>query len=399
MVARVLYVTPRFPVPSETFVAEEVLGMHERGRLVGVVALACPTADQVGHLAPRSRSVGALTTYLTRFPVARALRAITLLSPTVISQAAHLQRRSSVRASSLARLVRALAVADFVRTSEASLIYAHWPRASEVAYLASIMTGVPFAISVHAHEVMHDSGHFPILLRAARFSAFCNRAAMTLLARNVPGHEQRMHLIYHGVDLERFTANPLPTFSGRLRILAAGRLTPTKGFDRLIRGVAATTQRGVDVHLQIAGVGSALADLQRLAAELNVADRVQFLGWVSHEQMPLLLRDVHLFALLAATNYHDGLPNAVLEAMASGRAVIVSALPAAHEVITDGVSGLILRDYNNPECFADTCSTLLEDPECMTQIGHAAAAAVHTDHNRAAQLDRLAALMDESSAC
>lgn len=388
--ARILYVVPRFPVGSETFVAEEVLGIAARGRLAGVVALARPTPAQQAQFGSRMKEAAGLATYLPRVPVGEALPALHLLGPSVF--------RGAGEGSSLLILLRALAVARHARRTGADLIHAHWPRPSEIACLASAMTGIPFGISVHAHEVAHDAGHFPEILPRAALVAFCNAAAMRLLAERFPAAAGRFHLLYHGVDTGSFAAAPMPAVIGPLRIVAAGRLTRTKGFDRLIRAVARAQARDVAVHLTIVGEGGERAALEALVASCGVADRVSFRGWVPHEQMPPLLAEAHLFALLPNTNFHDGLPNVVLEAMALGRPALLSPLPAAAEAVSHGGDGFILESEDDLDGFADVCAALAADPARLARMGAAAAGRVRAEHDRAVHLDHMVALFDRSVA-
>ena len=86
------------------------------------------------------------------------------------------------------------------------------------------------------------------------------------------------------------------------------------------------------------------SELKRLAAELDFSDRLSMPGWVAQESVARFMQEAHVFALLADTEFHDGLPNVVLEAMASGRPVILSPLPAASEAVTSGQEGFVLPD-------------------------------------------------------
>jgi glycosyltransferase involved in cell wall biosynthesis len=388
--ARVLYVVPRFPAASETFVAEEVLGVAARGRLAGVVALARPMPAQQARFGSRLEEAAALASYLPRMPAREALPALRLLGSEAFRQAGE--------TGALLTLLRAMAVAGHARRTGANFIYAHWPRPSQVACLAAGMAGLPFGISVHAHEVAHDSAHFPIVLPRAALAAFCNAAAMHLLARLCPAAAERFHLVYHGVDLGAFEARPMPPFDGLLRIATAGRLTPTKGFDRLILAVARLSARGVPVHLNIIGEGGDRASLEALARSLGVCGQVTFKGWVSHERMPALLADAHLFALLPDVNFHDGLPNVVLEAMALGRPVLLSALPAAAEAVDHGVEGFVVGLKDFASALADICASLVADPARLAPLGKAARARICREHDRLLHLDRLVDLFDRSAA-
>jgi glycosyltransferase involved in cell wall biosynthesis len=104
------------------------------------------------------------------------------------------------------------------------------------------------------------------------------------------------------------------------------------------------------------------------------------------------MRQAHVFALLADTSFHDGLPNVVLEAMASGRPVIVSPLPAAGEAVTHGVEGFVLSGADDTAGVIHALRTLQEAPSLLRQLGAAARRRVEMDHDANVQIDRLASL-------
>lgn len=398
---RVLYLAPRFPVESETFVSEEALGIADRGMLAGIVALTRPTEQQIERAGRIGKLAAQATTHLPRVPLQGLITAICALSkPEVRKALGSLRRKGSAVYGTPVQFLRAAAVAKVARQNRATLIYAHWPRPSEVALLASLMTGIPFAISVHAHEVVHDAGHFPLVLKHAQFAAFCNRAAMERLSETQSAEAcKKFQLIYHGIDPLRFAKAPPMQLERALRLVSVGRLTPTKGFDRLLRGVAKAREVGLDVTLSILGDGGDRPRLVRLAEELQLEKVVHFLGWVDRDEMARTLAKAHAFALLADTGFHDGLPNVLLEAMAVGLAVIVSPLPAAREVLQDGVNGRVLLSADDYVGFVETCERLILEPNTRIAWGSAAADVVRRDHDKTVQLDRLATLFAKSLTC
>ncbi len=257
-----------------------------------------------------------------------------------------------------------------------------------------MLTNIPFSFSVHAHEVQYEYGHVPIALERAEFAAFCNGAAMErLLGRLPPGARSNSRLVYHGVDLTQFSYLAFPRSTGPFRILSAGRLTHTKGFDRLIHACAIAKTQGVPIELTILGTGPIEGELVDLAGIAGLSDQVHLPGWVSHSQVAEYLHDSHLFALAADTNYDDGLPNVVLEAMACGRPVLLSPLPAATEAVSQGVEGIIVRSADDVEAFAESIVHLHEERSEAEEMGKAARYGVEEKFNAAASIRCLRNLM------
>jgi glycosyltransferase involved in cell wall biosynthesis len=138
----------------------------------------------------------------------------------------------------------------------------------------------------------------------------------------------RITVIPRGVDAREFPRRLGTTGVGRL--LCIGRLTESKGQSTAIRALAELVARGHDLHLTVAGEGPLRSDLERLAAQLGVRDRVQIGS--------LTARPAELFAshgVFVFPSRWEGLGNALLEAMASGRPAVVSDLPVFHEVLGD----------------------------------------------------------------
>lgn len=388
---KLLYLVGRFPSASETFVAEEIRGMQARGHEVTVVALSRPDLATIDRIGPGLKSFITTTNYAPMFCLPATVRYC--VSAEAWSLSARLARDATLPVRPLPRMTRAMAVADIARSCGAEWIHAHWPRPTEVAMLASVMTDCPFSVSVHAHEVAHDAGHFAAAFERLSFATFCNSAAMELLLATLPAEARaRSHLVYHGVNLDGFSRSEMPPLDSGLRIASAGRLTVTKGFDRLIRAVAQARADGLEASLSIFGEGAERPRLEALISDLGVGDAVTLAGWLPHEKMQEALSRHHLFALMADDKFHDGLPNVVLEAMAVGRPILISPLPAAKEVVVSGQNGVILESIDSVEEAARTLRWFSDNPECLTSFGTAAACSVCANHDRSQRLDQLDAL-------
>jgi glycosyltransferase involved in cell wall biosynthesis len=150
----------------------------------------------------------------------------------------------------------------------------------------------------------------------------------------------------------------------RSQIVAMGRLTAQKGFDLLLQAFAQIASSHRDWTLCILGRGEALGELTELAATLNIADRVEWAGWV--EQPEPILRQASIFAL---SSRYEGFPNALLEAMACGLACVsfrCDSGPA--EIIRDGVDGLLVP-AEEVAGFAASLDRLMTDADQRQRLG------------------------------
>lgn len=393
------YLVGNFPVLSETFVSNEIDRVRRHGMDVRVYSFCAPAAADLEKFTPALHEMMKVTLYLGREQVlAAAMKSpLTVLRGLRASQLMH--AAATLKSNGLLCLMRAAAVVECMRREGVTHLHAHWPYASQVAYLVNRISGISYSISVHAHEVAHDNGHFPLVFDTVSFATFCNRGAMRhLLAQLKPEATTRSHLIYHGVDVERFRNLPMPSLHGTLSVVSAGRLTPTKGFDRLIRACAAARAAGIPVRLTILGQGRLEASLRSLAEQEGISEHVELPGWVSHDQMTAYLRNAHVFALLADTSFHDGLPNVLLEAMASGRPVIISPLPAASEAVTDGCEGYILSSPDDTTGFVAALKRYQDNAERRRAMGMAASVRVRHQHDAQDHITRLVELFKRGEA-
>jgi len=378
----IAYIIPTFPQLSETFIFKEVKTLRDMGLDVHVYASQRPSPEERQKLTSTSRALMDETQYLTPATVGPQLLRHPREASALWGEARRLQQAATNKASLLMLVGRAVALANSLREHDVDHLHAHWPYATQIAHLVHALTGISYSVSIHAHEVAHEDGHFPIIFDTLSFAAFCNRAAMEfLLDRLPPKMEEKAHLIYHGVDTDQFTFLPMPAQDDGLHVLSAGRLTPTKGFDRLIRGCARARESSLDVKLTILGKGELGEDLRTLASDLGVREHLHMPGWVPHDQVGQYLKQAHLFSLLADTNYHDGLPNVVLEAMASGRPVLLSPLPAVEEAVTNRREGYILEGPKDLQGFVSILKKAVEDHKRIKRIGKKARERVLKDHS------------------
>ena len=170
--------------------------------------------------------------------------------------------------------------------------------------------------------------------------------------------------------------NPLPmpvvpvsvgSAGDRQGFVSVARLVPQKGIDVLIRALAQTTGAARDWTLNLVGDGPEREALQRQVQQAGLQEQVQFLGFRSDPQTFLLQAGVFVLP-----SRFEGMPNALLEAMAAGLAVVVTdASPGPLEVVVDGVSGLVVPS-DDPFALAEALDRLATDPLLRERLGAAA---------------------------
>ena len=174
-------------------------------------------------------------------------------------------------------------------------------------------------------------------------------------------------MIPAGADLSSVTPPISPTLEGPLRLLFVGRLVHQKGLDVLFRALSPLKDYG-DWTLTIAGEGPLKEDLVRAAQGLRLNDRIVFRGWLEKDRLPAVYQNADMFVL---PSRDEGMPNAMLEAMAAGMAVIGSRVAGIEEVIQDGKNGLLVRP-DDAGGLTDALRTFIDDRHKTFALGQAA---------------------------
>lgn len=243
--------------------------------------------------------------------------------------------------------------------------FAHAPTA--VAQAASRRLGVRYGFSAHAKDLRKIS---PDALRQRGQGAACVVACNTDAAHTLRSQGVLTHLIPHGVDLRQFRATPMPATTP-LRVLAVGRLVPKKGFDVL---VGALTDLALPWLLTVVGDGPERGRLDELVRVRGAGERVIFAGSRTHAELPALYAESHVVVVPSvedAEGDRDGLPNVVLEAMASGRPVVASDIGAIKSAITLGRTGLLVRPGDRA-ALTRALTRLAERPSLGSELGRLA---------------------------
>jgi glycosyltransferase involved in cell wall biosynthesis len=180
------------------------------------------------------------------------------------------------------------------------------------------------------------------------------------VAQGIPA--RKLCRLWNGIDIERF-AYTGPETRGPAVLVA--RLSPEKDIATLLRAVALVVRDEPAFQLEIAGEGACLAELERLASELGVAERVRFLGLV--HDVPALLARASLFVLPSLT---EGVSLTLLEAMARGLPIVATRVGGNAEVVMDGDTGFLVPTMS-PDVLAEKILLLWRDPERARRMGQA----------------------------
>lgn len=253
-----------------------------------------------------------------------------------------------------------------------------------VGYLVNKMCGVPFVFVSHGEDigVTKTSREMTWMTRrvmkratAAIANSF-NTRRMLLEDWGYP--ENKIHVLQPGVDAAKFVpAAPDAGFraevgwAGRTVLLTVGRLQKRKGHDTVIRALPAVRAKHPNVLYAIVGKGEEEGGLRALAAEVGVADAVQFLGGIDDSQMTKCYQQCDLFVLANRTvgvGDIEGFGMVLLEAQACGKAVVAGDSGGTGETMSVPDTGRVVN-CDGPEKLAPVLTELLGDPNELAAMG------------------------------
>lgn len=200
------------------------------------------------------------------------------------------------------------------------------------------------------------------------------------------------------VDEERFhpdlndhnVRNSIGLGEKKKLILSVGRLQQRKGFDNTIRSLPLLIKEGLDIEYALIGIGEDLDYLQGLAKELNVADRVHFLGHVSYDDLPRWYNSCDLFAMpnRDINGDSEGFGLVFLEAASSGKPAIAGKAGGTGSAVLDGETGLRVEGEQVPK-IAKAISYLLRNPAAAQELGNKARARVLENFTHERRINQL----------
>ena len=402
----VAYLTKAFPRLSETFILDEILGLEEAGVALRLYAVkdagetvvqpdVARVASRVVYLRGNGWRAGASGAWVT----AAAHLSLLAREPRRYTNALRLLLRGADRRTSAHHFVIAGRLAAHLHRDRARHVhaaFAHTP--ASIAFYAHLLTGLPFSFAAHAKD-LYCSNPQNLARRAleAEFVLVCSASA-ALELRTRAGPRARVVLVYHGVDSDRFkpvtASGPVSPPVPRLCLLAVGRLVAKKGYPVLLDALAEVLRSGHALSCDIVGTGEMAGELRDRIELLGLGKVVTLSLERTHQELAEIYRQADVFvqaSVVLPDGDRDGIPNALLEAMASGLAVIASEVAGIPEVVVDSTTGLLIAP-GDPGALAAAIVRLAEDRELRVRLGGAARAHVVEHLDRSLCAGEVAAL-------
>lgn len=380
----VSYVIRSFPKLSETFVLRELLALREAGVALEIWSLVGSGEDGLESVP----AAAPLLELVRRPPAGRSgllrmgadLLAIALRRPQRAAAAIGFAMQWTLRERDPRQLAALPYAAHLARHARAPHLHAHFANTPATTAVLAAMISAPgrtASYTGHARDLLVATG--PAFLAAkTRRTAFAvshSHHTAAVIERALGQPAPPVVIVRNVVALPE----PAPAWSERQAglVICTARLVEKKGIDTLISAVAQVP----DAKLLLIGDGPDEADLRALAERLGVTDRVDFAGRLPSAEVVRRVAGARVFALAAreaSDGDTDGLPVAILEAMAAGTPVVSTPIAGIPEAVIDGETGVLVAP-DDPAALAAALRRLLGDDETARRLGDAGRSHVGTE--------------------
>jgi glycosyltransferase involved in cell wall biosynthesis len=399
----IVFVLKGYPRLSESFIAQEIHGLERLGLNIRIVSLRHPT-DKRRHevhgqiVAP----VRYLPEYLHSEPLRVFLGWLRARRLPGYAAAKNQWLRDLQRDISRNRIRRFGQAMVLVAELEPDVVHLHshfLHTPASVTRYSAMMVGMPWTASAHARDIWTSADwELSEKLADCRWTVTCTALNESHLGELAP-EPDKVELLYHGLDLERFNRSSLAwratdgsDETAPVRLLSVGRAVEKKGYDDLLDALA---QLPSNLHWNMTHIGGGeLSDALKSQAErVGIAGRIDWLGSRSHDEVLDAYRTHDVFTLasrIASDGDRDGLPNVLVEAQSQGLACVATRTSGIPELVEDDVNGLLVEARDVP-ALAKALERAIREPDLRERLGKAGCDLVHKSFSMEGGLRRLLA--------
>ena len=372
---KIAYVTAQTPFgPGEAFILEEMLAVTELG--VNLLIIPRNPSKEVFHK-EGERLLGNTVwlPLLDKRIFFNFLKAL-LSRPhvwSIIGTIFHRSRTWKIAVKNLAILPKAVFVADSLRNEGVEHIHAHWgSTTATMAWIISELTGIPWSITLHRWDIK-ENNMLEEKIRSAKFVRCISENGRDELLNTIGRkYENRVKVIHMGVRIPDNRLEP-KTHRDVLRIVTPANLLEVKGHKFLVEACSILIERGVDgFQCVFYGEGPLKGILADIVRDGNLAEHIKLPGVIPHNELIEMYENheidiVVLPSITTVNGEHEGIPVALMEAMAAGVPVISTITGGIPELLDSGAG--ILVPPEDSEALADAIQLLMEDSEMRSKVG------------------------------
>ena len=379
---KIAFLVDEFPSVSQTFVLNQIVGLKNLGHDVHIFASksgrGVKTHDSYEKYDVLNR------TYYYRIPrnkAARVLKAVFLIMKYAPNNYGVIVRSLNVfkygkQAWSLSLLFMSI---PLLEKGPFDIIHCQFGTLGPFAvWLTQICpSNCKIVTSIRGYDVTvflkeHPGMYRELFKEGDLFLPVCEFLKERLIQEGC--EEKKIVVHYSGIDCSKFEYVQRQRVLGEpTKVLTIARLVEKKGVAFAIEAMSRLVSKGEQIEYTVVGDGMLRESLQQLIVDMGIERQVKLLGWKTHEEVKILLEESHVLlapSLTSAGGDEEGIPNAIKEAMASGLPVISTFHSGIPELVTDGVSGLLVPE-RDAASLADALGYLIRHPEICDEMGRA----------------------------
>jgi colanic acid/amylovoran biosynthesis glycosyltransferase len=406
--ATVAYVMSRFPKLTETFILEEILAVEELGVRVElfpllrqsepVVHLEAEALTGRAHYAPflSLRILASQLHYLVRRPRAYLGALLSLAARTLGSR--------NYFIGGLAVFPKVVHAARFMEERGVKHVHCHFANHPAAAgFVIHRLTGIPFSFTAHGSD-LHRDRHMlrEKVMEAGVVVTISDYNRRLVLDECGEEFSDKVVVVRCGVDTQMFRPRDMGRLppAGRLRLVCIASFDEVKGQRYLVEACRLLVDAGIDVECRLVGDGSTRPDVARRVSRLNLDDRVRFEGRKTRREVADALAEADVAvcpSVWTALGDREGIPVALMEAMASGVPVVASNISGIPELVEHEHTGLLVPP-GDAVALAEALRRLHEDRVLRSRLATAGRARALREHDvRASAIALLRHFMREGA--
>lgn len=357
MANQIAYIVSRFPHLPETFILREMIELEKLGWQVQLYPLIIQKQALVHEEArpwiQRAKAVPWLSLGLLRSNLRTLIghpRRYALLFIRVVLENL---RSPKFLARALLLFPRAVWMAEQFKAQGIRHIHAHYAtHPALVAWLISQLTGIRYSITVHAHDIFVEKPMLATKIHDSAFVSSISEFNRKYLAEMFgPWVNEKTEIVRCGIEPGYYKRSDVKATeqSRRLEIISVGSLQPYKGHIYLVQACQKLMQNGIPFRCRIVGGGDLRGMLERAIKEYGLEQHVELVGPRTQEEVSRFLRTANCYvqpSVVTSTGKMEGIPVALMEAMASRIPVIATAISGVPELVRPGETGWLVPPEN-----------------------------------------------------
>ncbi|MCI0708919.1 MAG: glycosyltransferase [Chloroflexi bacterium] len=399
---RIAYMMSRFPKLTETFVLYEMLAVEEEGVDIEIYPLMREKTPVVQAEAEAMVKRAHFTPFFSAGILVANARYM-LTQPKTYFRTLWTAIKANLGSTrfllgNLAYFPKAAYLARLMTENNIQHIHAHFASfPAAVAYMIHQFTDIPYSFTAHGSDLHRDQHMLCEKIAASKATVAIseyNRKIMIDCCGEQ--HASKIYVIHCGINLERFYSDKRDETNQNLSIICIGSLHEVKGQRYLIEACGKLKERGIPFNCHFVGDGDDRDALQQLVLQLGIGEQVHFHGRLTQAEVIERLKMANVAALNSVPSSdgrREGIPVALMEAMAFGLPVVSTRLSGIPELVGEDVTGF-LTEPGDSEAIAEALARLADNPQLRLQFGRAGRVKIEAEFELHSNAQRLVALIN-----